>query len=127
MPPVVLTHPYLSLSKIIRATQPKEELEDELLSCLSIHLKRLGIRWSPSAFRAGLNNSQLPEGLLRRLEDFISVSETLDWALPKTFVDELDGLIEDIESFNPSFVKALRASSLSGRLSSAVVKKRLGL
>ena len=127
MPPVVSTPPYLSLSKIIRATQPKEELEDELLACLSIHLKSLGIRWSPSAFRAGLNNSQLPEGLLRRLEDFLSVSGTLDWALPKTFVDELDRLIEDIESFNPSFVKALRASSLSGRLSSAVVKKRLGL
>ena len=123
----VETSPYFSLSRIIRAVKPKEELENELIACLSVQLRRLRIRWNPRAFRAALNNPTLPEELLRKLEDFLSVAETLRWSLPKTFTEELNRLVEDIESYNPAFVKSLTDSRASGRVPASVVKRRLGL
>lgn len=119
--------PYISLSKIIRAAEPREELENELVALLAVQLKKLGISWNPDAFRAGLNSPELPEELLKKLEDFLNIAEPLNWALPKTFVDEFDTLIEDIESFNPAFSKSLERSRASGRVSISAVKKRLGL
>jgi hypothetical protein len=129
MPPIELNAAlsYLSLSKLIRSDQPKEELEDELISLLCGHLKRLGIKWNPSAFRAGLNNPELPEEVLRKLEDFLNIAESLRWSLPFSFVEELDKAIEDIESFNPAFCKFLKESKASGRVSVSAIKKRLGI
>ena len=127
MTKVEIGTPHISLSKIIRAAKPRDELESELIALLSIQLKKMGISWNPNAFRAGLNNSELPEELLKKLEDFLNISEPLNWLLPKTFVDEFNTLIEDIESFNPAFSKSLEKSRASGRVSSSTIKKRLGL
>ena len=109
------------------AENPKEELINELVACLNAHLKPLRIRWNPRAFRAGLSNPELPEGLLRKLEDFLGVAESMNWAVPKTVAEELDRVIEDIESCNPAFITSLRAARASGHnISSTEVKKRLG-
>ena len=118
---------YLSVARILRAPDPRKELTDELVAFLSAHLKALGIRWNPKAFRAGLKNSLLPEELLRKLEDFLGVAESLNWSLPNAVVEALDHVLEDIESFNPAFVASLNASHASGRVAASVVRKRLGL
>lgn len=117
---------YLSVAKILRAADPKAEVTNELVKFLLDHLKPLKIRWNPHAFRAGLTSPALPEALLRKLEDFLEVAELLGWSLPKSVVDELDRIIEDIESFNPAFVNSLRVSRLSGRVPAAALKKHAG-
>ena len=122
-----LERAYLSVANILLADDPKEELINELVACLEVRLKSLRIRWNPRAFRAGLNNPALPEGLLRKLEDFVGVAESLNWIMPKTVAGELDRVIEDIESFNPAFVNALRASRASGRVPASDVRKRVGV
>lgn len=119
--------PYISLSKIIRSPEPLKELENELVAMLTVQLKRFGVSWNPKAFRAGLNNPELPQELLGKLDDFLGTADRLGWALPKFLVEELDELVEDIESFNPLFLKSLEASRKSGRVSAEAVKKRLGL
>ena len=118
--------PYLSVAKILRAEDPKAELTNELVTLLAAHVKRLGIHWNPKAFRAGLKNSDLPNDLLRKLEDLLEVAESLNWSLPKTVVDTLDHVLEDIEACNPAFVASLDTARASGRVSAAAVKKRLG-
>lgn len=127
MPTIELERSYLSVASILLADDPKEELINELVVCLASHLKPLKLRWNPNAFRAGLQNPELPEELLRKLEDFLEVAESLQWSLPKTVIEELDRVIEDIESFNPAFVNRLRASHASGRVTALAVKKRLGV
>lgn len=127
MPKIENGGPSISLAKIIRSPEPRRELEDELVKLLSFQLKRLKIDWNPKAFRAALNNPDLPEELLKKLEDFLNIASVLRWSLPETFQEEFDQLIEDIESCNPAFLKSLDASRASGRVSSATVKKRLGL
>jgi hypothetical protein len=122
---VELERSYLSVANILLATDPKEELIKELVACLEAHLKPLKIRWNPRAFRAGLNNPELPAALLRKLEDFLGVAESLNWSVPKTVAEELDRVLEDIESFNPAFISSLRASRVSGRVPASEVKKRL--
>jgi hypothetical protein len=122
-----LEGPYLSVSRILRSADPKGEVIHELIGVLRARLKVLGIRWNPRAFRAGLHNLDLPEGLLDKLEGFLRVAESVNWALPKPVAEELDRVIEDIESFNPAFGDRLRTSRASGRVSALVVKKRLGL
>ena len=117
---------YLSVAKILRAANPKEEVTNELVAFLMNHLKPLRIRWNPNAFRAGLTNPALPEALLRKLEDFLGVAELLGWSLPTSVVEELDRIIEDIESFNPAFVNSLQASRASGRVPASIIKKRAG-
>ena len=125
---IEIAAPYnISLAKVIRSSHPREELEDGLVVLLRPQLKKLGISWNPKAFKAGLNNPELPDELLRKFEDFLNVSESLKWALPKTFVEEFDKVIEDIETFNPSFSKELKTSRLSGRIPASTLKKRLGL
>ena len=126
MATVALEWPCLSVARILRATNPKEEVTKEVIAFLKTHLQPLGIRWNPHAFRAGLNNPALPEALLRKLEDFLGVAEALNWSVPKTVVEELDRAIEDIEAWNPAFVERLRASRLSGRVPASAIKKRLG-
>lgn len=123
MEPVDVPVPHLSLARILRADEPKAELEDELIGCLTGLCKALGITWNPKAFRAGLENPDVPESLLRQLEDFLSVIESMRGAVPKSVVEALDRTIEDIESCNPAFVASLRVSRASG-ISAATVKKR---
>ena len=120
-----LERSYLSVANILRAADPKAELTNELVALLAAHVKRLGIRWNPSAFRAGLRNPDLPEALLRKLEDLLEVAEPLNWSLPKTLVDTLDQVLEDIEACNPAFLASFDAARASGRISSAAVRKRL--
>jgi hypothetical protein len=126
MATVELERQYLSVARILRATNPKEELTNELVAFLGTHLKAYGIRWNPKAFRAGLSSPEVPMELLRKLEDFLGVAESLNWVVPKSVVDELDRIIEDIESCNPAFVNSLGASRASGRVPASAVKKRLG-
>jgi len=77
---------------------------------------------------AVLVNPELPDGLLVRLEDFIDVAERLNWNLPKSFIVELDRLVEDIETFNPAFRKSIKVVGASNkRVSSLEIKKRLRL
>ena len=127
MSTVELERSYLSVANILLADDPKEELINELVACLTLHLKPLKIRWNPNAFRASLQNPELPAELLRKLEDFLGVADSLQWSLPKTVVEELDRVIEDIESCNPAFMNRLRASHASGRVTAGAVKKRLGV
>jgi len=122
-----IERPFLSVVRILRAANPKEELTNELTGLLVTRLKPLGIRWNPTAFRAGLRNPRLPKELVRKLEDFLRVAESLNWSIPKAVVEELDRIVEDIESFNPAFVNSLRASRASGRVPASLVKKRLGV
>jgi len=117
---------YLSVARILRSDDPKGELTKELIALLDSHVNALGIRWNPKAFRAGLTNPELPEDLLRKLEDLLAVGESLHWSLPKTVAEALDTVLEDIESCNPAFVASLNASRRSGRIPAAAVKKRLG-
>ena len=126
MAPVEVERAYLSVARILRAANPKEEVTNELINFLGAHLKALGIQWNARAFRAGLQNPELPEELLRKLEDFLGVAESLNWVLPKTVAEELDRIIEDVESCNPAFVNRLRASRASGRVPASLVKRRLG-
>lgn len=117
---------YFSVVKVLRAADPKEELIGELVAFLRPHLRSLGIRWNPEAFRRGLTNPELPEELLSKLEDFLGIAQALNWALPKSVVEELDGIVEDIETFNPVFLERLRLSRSSGRIPSGLIKKRVG-
>ena len=126
MATLTIDRPYLSVARILRAANPKEEVTNEVITLLEAHLKTLHIRWNPKAFRAGLNNPALPMELLRKLEDFLGVAKSLDWSVPKAVVDALDGVIEDIESFNPAFLDSLKASRASGRIPASEIKKRLG-
>ena len=126
MATVEVERPYLSVARILRASDPKEEVTSELVTFLGTHMKPLGIHWNSRAFRAGLQNPGLPEELLRKLEDLLTVAESLNWSLPKTVVEAFDGVIEDIESCNPAFFASLNASRASGRVPASVIKKRLG-
>lgn len=127
MSEIVIDVPYISLAKLIHAAEPRKVLINELLALLRVELKKLGIVWNPKAFRAALGNSDLPEELLERLEDFLRVADELDWRLPKTLLEGLDKTVEDIEAFNPAFLKSLEASRASGRVAAAKAKARLGL
>lgn len=117
---------YLSVTKILRADDPKAEVTNELVTFLRSRLKPLKIRWNPRAFRAGLTNPALPAERLSKLEDFLGVAELLAWSLPKSVVEELDRIIEDVESFNPTFVNSLEVSRASGRVPASAIKKRAG-
>ena len=119
--------PYLSVSRILRAANPKEELVSELIGVIGVHLKALGMPWDPKAFRAGLQNPELPTELLGKLEDFLHVAESLSGPLPRAVGEALGRVLEDIEAFNPAFLASMTASRSSGRVGSTVVKKRLGV
>ena len=124
MEPVDVPIPHLSLARILRADEPKAELEDELLEYLTGLCTALGITWNSKAFRAGLENPALPETLLRQLEDFLSVIESMRGAVPRSVVEALDTVIEEIEACNPAFIASLHVSRASGRIPAATVKKR---
>jgi len=124
MEPVDVPVPHVSLARILRAEEPKAELADELVACLTGLCKALGIEWNPKAFRAGLENPDTPETLLRQLEDFLSVIESLRGVVPPSVVEALDRTIEDIESCNPGFLARLEASRASGSAHAVAENKR---
>ncbi len=102
-----LITPRFSLIKILGASNPKEEILSEIEEILSFGLKKLGITWNPTAFSAGLLNPDVPKDTLSKLEGFIEIGLKLDWNLPSALKEEFDEIIEDIEAFNPKFLKSL--------------------
>lgn len=104
-------NPIFSLPEIIKAKEPREALENRLISILNMRLKELKIIWSRKAFRGGLNNPHLPVGLLKKLESLIIFAEAVNWKLSKNFAQELDSAVEDIETFNPPFIKKMEKFS----------------
>ena len=103
-----LGHPLFSFVDIIGVERPREAFERKLIGILTVRLKQMKIIWSASAFRGGLNNPEMPRSILKKLETILWLAETLEWHLSKNLIDELDSIIEDIESFNPSFRDRMR-------------------
>jgi hypothetical protein len=124
-----LVSPKFSLARLLRAPRPKEELVDEAISILAVGLEKLEIVWNPQSFRNGLLNPELPKNLLEGLEGFVEIGLKLGWEFPKSIAKEFDKLVEDVESFCPSFRKAVAASTRpkSKRVGSSGIEKSLGL
>lgn len=106
-----ILNPILSFPEVVQSRKPKEMFEMRLIKLLKVRLKELKIIWSSQAFRGGLNNPELPAYLLKKLESLIVLAESLDWKLSKTLKDELDITVEDIETFNPAFIKRMKRAS----------------
>ena len=92
------------LVQVMRSEEPRETLEKSLVALLKVRLKEWEVLWNPSNFCEGLRNPDMPVELLQKLEDLLLTSEKLQWDLPKTLVEDLDLVVEDIESFNPAYI-----------------------
>ena len=101
----------ISLPTILRAPKPKAAVTEGLVRLLTPRLKALKIVWNPTAFRGGLHNPALPAWLPAKLESLITLAEASGWRVSRRLRGELDTTIEDIESFNPPFVAALKRAS----------------
>lgn len=119
------TSPLISFSELVRARKPQALFEERLLTLLRFRLKQLKIVWNPRAFRGGLNNPKMPASLLEKLESLIVLAESVNWKLSKAVRDELDAIIEDIESFNPVFQESLRRASADVRAGRVVTQEEL--
>jgi hypothetical protein len=117
--------PGFSLSRMLRSPRPKEELVGAIVSIVAVGVKRLGIVWNSKNFRGGLMNPAVSKELLDKLEAFLEISQKLDWELPGPIEDEFDELIEDIETFNPAFRKALVRQSNGKRVTASDIEKSL--
>jgi len=118
---------FVSLPRLLSSPAPKLLISEGLTRLLVGKLRPSGVVFNEEAFSEGLTNPDLPVSLLDRLEELISSEEEKDWKLSKRIVAEFDKVIEEVESFNPLFLKSLEESRASGRVSSASVKKELGL
>jgi len=107
----IATKSTLSFPEVLRSREPKVLLENRVVQILTKRLKELNIIWGPKAFRGGLNNPDLPVWLIKKLESLIALGEIMDWKLSKAVKDELDATIEDIETFNPAFIKSLKRAT----------------
>ena len=116
---------FFSFADILRSQKPREAMEKKLIDLLSIHLKKLEVVWNPNAFRGGLHNPELPEWLLRKLESLVLLAGTVQWKLSKNLKDELDATIEDIESFNPAFVEAMKKATKDVRAGRFISQEKL--
>lgn len=106
-----LQNPILSFLDVIQRKELKSVFENRLIAMLKKRLKELRIIWSPQAFKGGLNNHDLPAEILRKLESIILISESLNWKISTTLKNELDTTVEDIETFNPPFIKRMKKIS----------------
>lgn len=111
---------------MIKAREPKSLTEQRLVSLLTKRLKELKIIWSPKAFSGGLNNPELPNNILKKLESLILLAEAVNWNISKQLQDELDSTVEDVETFNPPFRTRLKKASEEFKAGKFITLDELG-
>ena len=101
----------LSLTKLLTAHEIRIELVREVIDLLTPGLKRFDIIWNSKVFQASLLKGGIPKSLLEKFEILLETAVNMNWRLPASLVEELDLVIENIESFHPPFRKSLSLTS----------------
>ena len=108
---IKISSSFLSIEKLLSAHEIRIELVKEIINILTQGLKRFNVIWNPKVFQEALLNGNVSPALLKKLDMLIKTAVTMNWEIPSSLVEEIDRVVEDIESFNPAFRKSIGSKS----------------
>ena len=104
---------FLSMAKLLStdADEIRAELVRELIDILLPGLERYAVVWNPKVFKEALLNGDVPRDLLEKFDISLKTAVSMNWNIPVSLVEEIDRIVEDIESFNPKFRNSISPKS----------------